>query len=71
MSQQVTVAAVLVLGAQHSFINVLLSIFLRLYLLMYLLLHLYLLTFCHHIIVLQLVPADGISGSGLSSFVIK
>jgi len=31
----------------------------------------YLLTFCHHIVVLLLVPADGIPGSGLSSFAEK
>jgi len=34
-------------------------------------LHLYLLTFCHHIIVLLLVPVDGIPDSGLSSFAVK
>jgi len=35
------------------------------------LLHLYLLTFCHHIVVLLLVLADGIPGFGLSSFAFK
>jgi len=40
-------------------------------LLMNLLLHLYLLKFCPYIIVLQLVSADGIPGSGLSSFAVK
>jgi len=43
----------------------------RLYLLLYLLLHFFVLTFCHHIFVLQLVPADGIPGFDLSSFAVK